>query len=96
MNNQNKIEGVSIETTTVNSITDESLFHMDDMQSVDGGDHQVNIWKDDAGKMKISIQGTGEGVTLLTLDSPHNRPDFEDLSFTQWAGDDYAAMSAAR
>jgi hypothetical protein len=32
--------------------------------TIDGGDHQINVWSRD-GEITISVQGTGENITLL-------------------------------
>jgi hypothetical protein len=58
---------VSVEQTRVDNIADESIQHIDTMKTIDGGDHQINIWINEAGQRRISIQGTGENVTVLTV-----------------------------
>lgn len=86
--NNTTLDAILIERTTIGDIADETVFHLDDMQSIDGGDHQINIWKNATGKTKISIQGTGEGVTLLTV----NHTESVNMGASQWADDDHAAV----
>ncbi len=83
---------ISFEKTTIGNIADtiyDPAFNLDDLQQIDGDGHILLIWKDATGKTKISIQGTGEGVTLLTVDTA----EMVDMGASQWAGDDHAAMS---
>jgi len=58
---------VSVEQTRVDNIADESIQYIDTMETIDGGDHQINIWINEAEQRRISIQGTGENVTVLTV-----------------------------
>lgn len=58
---------VSIEQTRIDNIADESIQYIDTMETINGGDHQINIWLNEAGQRRISIQGTGENVTVLTV-----------------------------
>jgi|GEM_PF-5381384 len=58
---------VTVEQTNIDNISDESIQHINAMQSINGGDHQINIWVNEAGQRRISIQGTGDNVTVLTM-----------------------------
>lgn len=37
------------------------------IENIDGGDHMINMWSGEEGERFISIQGTGESITLLKL-----------------------------
>lgn len=72
--NINAIEQIDINALSVMLLgtseelpEDEVKSRFESVTTIDNGDHILNIWKDEAGQTKISIQATSDNVTLITL-----------------------------
>lgn len=62
-------ENIRITKTNIEDVAELVTGNTNPVETINGGDHQVSIWKDSDGNRVIMIQGTGDAITLLT-DSP--------------------------
>ena len=59
------INDIKIGCSTIDSFANK-LLSIGFKKIIDGGDHQITIWKED-GRRKIMVQGTGMNVTVLSI-----------------------------
>ena len=57
--------GFASQQTTLDEIGEELFANSESMKVINGGDHQINIWKDSLGGNVFMIQGMSSNVTVL-------------------------------
>lgn len=64
--NKMKIKDVSVSQSNIGEISN-IIVNCGLVKTIDGGDHVINIWESADGRLNVSIQGTGDQVTLLAI-----------------------------
>ncbi|NOV31221.1 hypothetical protein [Methylomonas sp. ZR1] len=61
-----KIKDVSVSQSNIGEISN-IIANCELVKTIDGDDHVINIWESGDGGLNVSIQGTGDQVTLLAM-----------------------------